>query len=177
MNKLRRLVLVAMLAGSTLPLGASCATPPINNPDVGSYWILGASGQVVPATEVPGAQAQRVVVSTVGGIWEDSAHSGLDAPLKKGDQLLVTVWLKAETAQGGTGHVNIKLEENDAPYNAVGQREVAPNATWAPYTYTATVKQNYPAGAVSLVLQYGDKPQTLLIGPMTVTKSGDSQPN
>jgi hypothetical protein len=141
------------------------AAAPMNATDVGGYWIMGPAASVVQEPGVPGGVAQRVTVDQPGDIWADSAHSSVIANVAKGRELTVTAWLKSDSSNG---HANIKLEENDAPYSAVGEKAVSPTGSWVAYSFKVTPSRDYKAGALSVVIQYGDAKQTIYVGPITV---------
>lgn len=154
-----------------IPIAAFAQQSALNNSDVSSYWILGAPGKVVQDDGIPGGSAQTITVPASEDIWSDSTHSAVTTPIKRGDHLIVTAWLKAQTSEGKPGHANIKLEEDDAPYNAVGQLEVSPSSIWKAYSFTLDSKKNYAPNSLSLVVQYGDTRQTISVGEISVVNT------
>src|SRR5690349_15751004 len=133
MTPLRRaaIVLLALLAA---PAGAALPPAmPVIERDPARLAVSGADHQLVPVTGQPFAQAIRVAVKQrQANVWNAQLRAPITAPVKRGDVLLMTFWMRAVSTGAEAGEVaaNAIFERSSPPHNKALQIRCAAGREW-----------------------------------------------
>lgn len=128
--------------------------------------------------EIPGGGA--AIVFTVERASEQAFDCGTNVPLlgKIEPGQVVTVGFYARTVAGGSsdgkGAVNVRFQENAAPYAGFGDRPLAIGSSWQWYEVSATADRAIRAGSATVALQLAGAKQVVEIGQMIVVTGAPS---
>ncbi|MEI7732939.1 MAG: endo-1,4-beta-xylanase [Verrucomicrobiota bacterium] len=175
-----RIVLSYLLAGlcfAAYPaaLDAARGTPVIS----GSLKPVGQPefhrAELVTVANQPFAKAWRVqVLSKTEHTYEVQLQAASQAPVKQGDTLLVTLYVRCLDSRDetGEGRVEVVFENNRAPHAKSLAAPVAIGRDWQPITRAFKAGESYGLGQAQLYVACGFYPQTLEIGGVTLQNLG-----
>ncbi|GAA0527572.1 hypothetical protein FHS83_002201 [Rhizomicrobium palustre] len=149
----------------------------VNDPSVGwSVYGALAKSELIKDPAITGGVAERITLSGKGEHpWDAGASSPLIKPVAAGDVLLLAFWARVQTPATGTDSADItgKLQENTAPYNALGaDTPVHIGAKWKLYYVYGTAAKAYAPNTVTASLQLASAQQTVDFGPLFVLNFG-----
>lgn len=172
--------------GAVVLLGAALLAPAYADGDLLSkavndpsrvWGVFGklAKAELIKDAAVSGGTAERVAVSAKGGNpWDAGASTAIVKPVQKDDVLLLAFWAKAVTPpEGGAVEIVARIQENKAPYAAVGTQEtVRLTDAWKMYYVKGMAAQDYPKGAISAALNIATGAQVFDLGPIMIIDFG-----
>lgn len=163
-------VVVAAIAGTAGAQngGSVIAKVPVHG------WIIWGKNQTnsrVNDAAVEGKKAVRVVVPTASSRpGEATAQSPIKGAVPQGSKLRMTVWLKASgTSAGEPGRVILKLKQAKPPYGNLAEQKVDVGSEWKAYSIEHVAAQEIPGGSTNVTVQMSIAPQTIDVGPASVT--------
>ena len=146
----------------------------INSPNVGSWSTYGSqTSKKIADANVQGGQAFEVTVTAAGPTpYTTAAQQDVTGPIKKGDKIIVAVWLKATTTDAGGPKVHLRMQTNSAPYSAIAEGDAPVTGVWKMCTIQAIADADHPKGTASLAVHLGGVVQTVDLGPAFVLDMG-----
>lgn len=146
----------------------------INGPTPETFTVygLGRKPAVVKDKNVQGGRALRVPIA--GGSdqpWSVGLISSINQPVKKGDKLVVAVWVRAETLPEGASTAKIATIQvglAKEPYSTVFRGEAEVGSAWKMVHVAGTADRDYAVGDISVSLHLATARQVLDIGPILV---------
>jgi hypothetical protein len=141
----------------------------VSNPNIGSYQIYG-SGQTnkkVKDASVQGGQAVEIKTTGDGNPWDGAAQVEVNQKITKGDKLVCAIWLKAKS-DSGTVQIPGRLQINEPPYRAIGEKNFEPEAEWKMYILETIADADYEKGKLMFVVQLNTGKQVVHLGPAFV---------
>lgn len=186
---MKRLVIaaaVAVLAAAAAPSTAqeapaaparpSVMDQAVNAVHVNSFNVYGpGETHAIIESAVQGGRALRVDVTTAGANpWDVGAGSLTTKPIRRGDVLLLAVWLRAERLPAGaeTARVNVRLQEAAPPYAGIGSADVRVGSEWKMYFAQAVAARDYAPGAAGATIQLASASQAIDLGPVFILDFG-----
>jgi GH35 family endo-1,4-beta-xylanase len=143
---------------------------------VGGYNGAGDNVTPVSVTEatLPFRKALRVSRATVG---ENSYAAAMlwtsVTPIKKGDLLIATMYLRNVTPQQGTLNIDLTFQLKDDPYTpTLSSTTPVDTQTWRKYAIPFRAIQDYPAGKSTLQIRYSLAIQSFDVGGVAITNFG-----
>lgn len=137
-------------------------------------WIIWGKNQTnsrVSDAGVEGKKAVRVVVPEASSQpGEATAQSAIKGAIPQGGKLRMTVWLKASgTAAGEPGRAILKLKQAKPPYGNLAEQKIDVGPEWKAYSLEHVAAQAIPGGSTNVTVQMSIAPQTIDVGPASVT--------
>ncbi len=177
---LSRISVIVFLMGALVNIANAAPVVQVLQTDtvatVEGYKGAGDSVTSVTATEatLPFKQALRVSRATVG---ENSFAAAMlwtsVTPIKKGDLLVATMYLRNVTPKQGTLNLDITFQLRDEPYTpTLSSATPVDTPTWQKYAIPFRAVQDYPAGKSTLQIRYSLAVQSFDVGGVAVTNYG-----
>lgn len=155
------------------------AASALNAPAVPGHGTYGAKTSIIDDAGVPGGKALRVEAEKGANDWDASVLSGVKAPVKAGDDLVLAFW--ARLVAGANGATSSTLPWNSvslatAPWTAVfgGPATIGPQ--WKLYEIRGRADRDYAAGALQAGIQVANARQTIDFGPIYVARAAGAAP-
>ncbi|ESQ76714.1 hypothetical protein [Asticcacaulis sp. AC402] len=146
----------------------------INDPSSGWQVYGQQTNKRVRDSAVQGGYAIEVKIPAKGAnSWDSSAQTDITGDIKKGDKILAAVWLKSKTEDGQPARLNMRLQVNAAPYNALVESSQTVGAEWQLYSIQTVATQDYDKKTTVLVVHLGGAKQTVYMGPAFVLIPGE----
>jgi Carbohydrate binding domain len=98
--------------------------------------------------------------------WSIAPRQVLNAPIKKGETIVVRAWLRSPQA----GKVAVILEQNKAPFAKTIDNLLRLSTDWKQYEVRGTAAQDFPAGSARFSLYLAYDPITVDIANLQVVK-------
>jgi hypothetical protein len=169
----------ALLAFSLLPMTAQAKDDDIlkhliNSPNAASWIAYGSqNSKQIKDASVQGGQAFEVQVTSPGpNVYTTAAQQDLTGPIKKGDKLIIVLWLKANGATAATTPLHVRMQVNSGSYDGIVDDDVNITSAWDRYVLQAVSAADHPKGSSVLVVQLGQAKQTIDLGPAFVLDMG-----
>lgn len=149
----------------------------LNAPDTIYGYGTGLTTSAIQAPDVAGGKATRAVATKAGGnTWDAGAGTPINGAIKKGDTILISVWLRAaETPNGAPSATlsQIGVHQSVSPWGIIAATGATlPKGQWKRVTAFAVATADYPAGTTGFGLQLGGAVRTIDIGPVYVLNLG-----
>jgi len=150
----------------------------INNPNSASWIAYGSqTSKKISDPAVQGGGAFEVTVTQAGPQpYATAAQQDITGPIKKGDKLIIAVWLKATTADSSPSSLHVRMQLNAAPYTGVTEGDVTVNSAWKLYSVEGVADADHPKGTVALAVHLGNAKQVVDLGPAFVLDMGSDAP-
>ncbi|BAM03104.1 endo-1,4-beta-xylanase [Phycisphaera mikurensis] len=127
----------------------------------------------VEATGQPHAQALRVAVpEAVSPRWAVQVTHTVDAPIRAGDALLATFWLRCVESTTGEGQVRFDFEMNAEPHEKSLSQVLYAPAGWKRFQLPFEAGRDFPAGGSQAAFQVAFLRQTVELGGFTLENFG-----
>ncbi len=152
----------------------------INDPDNRDWAFYGTKTAPVPTTfaGLPGgASATLLEVEEKGkNPYDVGANIPILEAISEGDQISVTLVARglSKTVEGGGGRLNMRIQQNGAPYDGFGDKLLLLKPTWRRYQVKMQAQKPLAIGKASLALQFAGDAQTIEIGGVFITKEGNA---
>jgi hypothetical protein len=176
---LAALCLTAMLAASS-PVAAQQAAPSmadrlVNDPRVEalSPYGLNLPPAIRTDKQVQFGKAMRVQLSGHPDFWRIGVTTPVLKPVRKGDQIVIAFWARAEKTEGGApGRIGrVQLEATPVVRTIFEQAfEVGPE--WKMYQFKGTADRDYAPRQLNTAMQLDAAKQVLDLGPVFVLDYG-----
>ncbi len=170
----------ALLAFSLFPMTVHAQSDDIlkhlvNSPSAGSWIAYGnQSNKPVKDASVQGGAAFEVQVTSPGPqVYTTAAQQDITAPIKKGDKLIVVLWMKAAGTTPAPLHV--RMQVNSGSYDGILDSDVTVTNTWDRYVVQGVSAADHPKGTAVLMVQLGQAKQTIDFGPAFALDMGPAQ--
>lgn len=144
----------------------------IDNPEKDVWATQGKeqTTKVVKSAGVPGDYAMQVKVKAPGrNPWDVAAQSPISGAIKKDDVVLFAVWLRAAD---GPGEVNLRVQQSDAPYQAIAETALTLKPEWTMVYVSGRSPLELAPGKASVAVHLAKAKQTVEIGPSMVLDFG-----
>ena len=162
----------ALLAFSLVPMAAQARQDDIlkhlvNSPNAASWIAYGSqNNKQIKDAGVQGGGAFEVQVTAVGPQpYTTAAQQDITAPIKKGDKLIVVLWMKSTTADGSPANLHVRMQVNSGSYDGILDQDVAVTNSWNRYVVQGVSAADHPKGTAVLMVQLGQAKQTVDFGP------------
>jgi hypothetical protein len=141
----------------------------INDPNT-SWTVYGPqTNKQVRDKNVQGGGAIEVTVDAVAGNpWDAAAQVPITRKISKGDRILAAAWLKAVTTSGAPADLNMRLQINTAPYDALVEKRQSVKDGWKLYSIETVATRDYAEGTCVLVVHLASAQQVVDLGPAFV---------
>jgi len=118
----------------------------------------------------------RVSVSVKGNPWEVGAGSPMSKPIKAGDAVLVSVYLRApQLKDGETTPVSyFGVNETSPPYTNIAKGSAEVTNQWKVYHASGVASKAFAADQVGVGLQLGAAQHVVDLGPVLVYNFGQN---
>lgn len=93
-------------------------------------------------------------------------------PVKKGDIVLASFWIRGLEAATGEAYVGLVFETRREPFTQGANFEATAGTAWQHYRVAFAAPTDYPAGEAVLNLRLGYAPQTIEIGGVSLQNFG-----
>lgn len=149
----------------------------VNNPAV-AWSVFGDSikSELIKDGTVSGGVAERVTVRAKGEHpWDGGAYSLAVKPIATGDVLLLAFWARAQEVPASADgiDINARLQENAAPYPAIGSdTPIHIGTSWKLYYAHGIAAKDYAPNAVAASLQLATAQQVIDFGPIFLLDFG-----
>ena len=134
---------------------------------------------VVDVTDAPAElSAPRAVrIETLKGAamwWDVQKILPNVRPIRKGDVLHLTVWLRCTDVKDETGQGSVRLyfQKNSTPYEKSVMRQVRVGPTWTLVPLAFRAHRDFAPGVGALGLAFGDMPQTVEVAEGALVNYG-----
>ncbi len=170
----------ALLAFSLVPMTVHAqdndiAKKLINSPNAGAWIAYGSqTSKPIKDATVQGGGAFEVQVTSPGPqVYTTAAQQDIIAPIKKGDKLIVVLWMKAAGTTPAPLHV--RMQVNSGSYDGILDSDVTVTNTWDRYVVQGVSAADHPKGSAVLMVQLGQAKQTIDFGPAFALDMGPAQ--
>jgi hypothetical protein len=146
----------------------------VNSPNPASWIAYGnqTSKQIKDPT-VQGGGAFEVQVTSPGPQpYTTAAQQDLTGPIKKGDKLIVVLWMKAAASATSPAPLHVRLQVNSGSYDGILDSDVNVTNSWDRYVVQGVSAADHPKGSSVLLVQLGQAKQTIDFGPAFVLDMG-----
>lgn len=148
----------------------------INTPSIGyNLYGTGYSAGVVKDATVVGGQALRVTVAQPAAhAYDIGATAPLTKPIRKGDALVVAVWMRAPKVAGGES-LSLPFMGLIGPapgYAQIVAGEARAESAWVLRSVRGTALQDYQPGQATVTLHLGAQKGVIDLGPVFVLDLG-----
>lgn len=146
----------------------------LNTPAPENFAVYGLAGKpaVVKDKAVQGGRALRVVIPAASDQpWTIGLTSSVNQPVKKGDKLVIAVWVRASTLPEGAMSAKIagiQLGLSKEPYTPVFRGNAEATGEWKMVHASGVADRDYAAGELNASLQLATGKQVFDIGPILV---------
>lgn len=144
----------------------------LNTPAPESFAVYGLATKpaVVKDKSVQGGRALRVAIPAASDQpWTIGLTSSVNQPIKKGDKLVIAVWVRASTLPEGAASARIagiQLGLSKEPYTPLFKGEAEATGEWKMVHASGVADRDYAAGALNISLQLATAKQVFDIGPI-----------
>lgn len=175
---------VLALAGPAVAQTPAPAAPPvqkkmvdylINRPFVEGWYSWGLTPSPTPqaVTGVTGGKAMAFEVKKAGNPWDVGAVMPNTGAIRKGDIVLLAVWIRRAGGPAGTTVPLLLLESSDEPKTTVAKAQNVPlGEGWQLVYASGQATADFAAGKTTVILQVGRDAQTLELGPALIFDFG-----
>lgn len=135
--------------------------------------------RVVEVPELPGGYAYQAKVRRVKPRpWDISIATNVTGAVRQGDSVAVAFWARAKEPDRdtGTGHIQVRLQQNASPYTGVVEQVVEIGPDWQLYEIKGVSAHSFGGSQMSLAFNIGDYKQTIEIGQYFVLNLGPAAP-
>ena len=170
-------ILAFTLAPMTVRADDDISKHMINAPSAGSWIAYGQqTNKPIKDPVVQGGQAFEVQVTAPGPqTYATAAQQDLTAPIKKGDKLIIVLWLKAASAADGTQTpLHVRMQVNSGSYDGILDGDVSITNKWDRYVVQGVAPGDFAKGTSVLAVHLGQAKQTIDLGPAFVLDMGPS---
>ncbi len=146
----------------------------INNPNSASWIAYGSqTSKKIADPAVQGGQAFEVTVTQAGPQpYSTAAQQDVTGPIRKGDKLIIALWLKAATADNAPSNLHVRMQLNAAPYTGITEGDVSVGGAWKMYSVQGVADADHPKGTAALAIHIGNAKQVIDLGPAFVLDMG-----
>jgi hypothetical protein len=129
---------------------------------------------LVPVTDMPFSRALRLALKDEASHeWAVQLRAPTAAPVRKGDAILATFYLRTEVPQeGGVGETQFVFELAHGPYTKSVTYPVQGGATWSKVYVRFQAAADYAPGEAQMIFRLGYTPQVIHIGGISVEDFG-----
>lgn len=130
---------------------------------------------VVPVEGQPFDKALRAEVKEKNqNPWDVQLGLSVQKPVRAGDVILATVYLKAEASrqESGEAQTELVMELSRAPWSKSVEYPLRAGAEWKKVLVRFKAERSYAPGEAQLLFRLGYEPQTILVGGVTVENFG-----
>ncbi|MBM7407391.1 MULTISPECIES: hypothetical protein [Sphingomonas] len=163
-------------SGGAAPQQLDIMSRAINAPSIGyGLYGTGYAAKVVKDGTVVGGQALRVTVAQPAAhAYDIGATASVTKPIRKGDALVVAVWMRApKVAAGESLSLPFVGLIGPAPgYEQIVAGEAKAEAAWSLRSVRGTASQDYQAGQATVTLHLGAQKGVIDLGPVFVLDLG-----
>jgi hypothetical protein len=169
---MKSLILAALaalcLTGAAAPQTADTL---LNTPS--ANWNVYGAAQThkgVRDKTVQGGGAMRVTLAAKpANAWDAGASNAIDKPIRKGDKLMLAVWVRLHAGgAGGTTEIAAAIQRSTAPYAPIVNGRLAVTPEWKLVHIQGVADADYPAGAANIALSLGTNAHVVDLGPAFV---------
>jgi len=146
----------------------------INNPNTASWIAYGSqTSKKVSDSTVQGGAAFEVTVTQAGPQpYATAAQQDITGPIKKGDKLLIALWLKTTTPDNSPSTLHVRMQLNAAPYTGIAEGDVTVGNAWKLYSVQGVADADHAKGTAALAVHLGNAKQVVDLGPAFVLDMG-----
>ena len=146
----------------------------VNSPNAASWIAYGnQNSKQIKDPTVQGGGAFEVQVTSPGPQpYTTAAQQDLIAPIKKGDKLIVVLWMKAAASATSPAPLHVRMQVNSGNYDGILDSDVGVTNTWDRYVVQGVSAADHPKGSAVLMVQLGQAKQTIDFGPAFVLDMG-----
>ncbi len=158
--------------GTPLPPGTSLLG------GMAAFKVNGEAAKVevssVPAEGQPFKDALRAEIKLASNSeWTVQLQAPTSAPVKKGDAVLATFYVRSVKAQaGGVTETQFVFEKAGSPYTKSVQYPVKLTPEWRKVQVRFEAREDYAAGGAQMIFRLGYEPETFEVGGATVETFG-----
>ncbi|WP_251566873.1 hypothetical protein [Erythrobacter sp. 3-20A1M] len=137
----------------------SAATGTFENRDDPTIWLGKSTNFTAPAA---GANP-----------WDLTTAIPIDAPIAAGDQLMIAIAAKTESAQtpDGKARIEMRVQGSEPPYDGFGENAFSVGPKWQLIRIKTTATRAFAAGQARLALHFAGAAQSVDIGPVYIFKA------
>ena len=169
-------------AADNAPLAALQAALPgrlIDDPTSLDWTTYGKDVAVKPVrgVDAPGGGALQFTVTKAGAtMFAIGTALPLTAAVKPGQRLVVAFWARTISAEtpDGLGSVNVKFQENAAPFAGFGDRLLSIGKDWKLYEVPVVADKPLGKGVGTVVFHLGGAKQVIQFGQTIVVEGASS---
>ncbi len=163
-----------LLVTQTIPSGPSAlATDAALTTPVGGLERTGSRAEIVAASGHGFAKALRVVV---GGPSAETNATQLTlpnaVPLRAGDTMLATLWLRGSRPGGGSGRIELLFERATEPWTKSATQGIDVKDGWRRVEIPFRAAEPYAPGQAMLSIRLAFGPQTVELGGIELKDLG-----
>jgi GH35 family endo-1,4-beta-xylanase len=165
------------LTPQTMPLPAG-GTAIIEIANISRFTLAGDARQdaqvrVVPVQGQTFNQAWNIkTMRTPGSPWLIQLVCDVAMPIKKGDVMLATFWLRGLETDTGEAFAALVFEEKNEPFTKSASYETSAGAQWQQYYVAFEAAGDYAPGEAAVNLRVGYGPQTIELGGVSLVNYG-----
>ncbi|HLV65901.1 MAG TPA: glycoside hydrolase family 44 protein [Polyangiaceae bacterium] len=132
--------------------------------------------QVIPVSGQPFGEAlQAKIKQPSNSEWSVQVQATTTAPVKKGDRLLATFYVRAAEMQAsGKAVTEFVFEKASGPYTKSIQYPLFLGPEWRKVQVRFTSREDYAAGEAQMIFRLGYEPEVIEVGGITVENFGQS---
>lgn len=145
----------------------------VSTPDGTTHEVI----TIPEADKVPFTKAVRVNVGQtyVPTYTAQVMSEPTTGPIRKGDTVLISCWLRSPSAQGGSsGVASFRLQQDGPPWNAPADGSTSVGSSWKQVFGTGTAAEDFPAGRMRVAFHIGQQRQQLDFGGLVVVNLGSN---
>lgn len=153
---------------ASLPAQKKMADYLINRPFVEGWYSWGLTPAPTPlaVTGVTGGKALVFDIQKAGNPWDVGAIMHNTGAIKKGDIVLVAVWVRRTSGPAGTRIAALALESTDEPKTVLARVYDAPlGEGWQMIYASGQAAADFAAGKTAITMHLGRDPKVLELGP------------
>jgi len=146
----------------------------VNSPNAASWIAYGSqASKQIKDPAVQGGGAFEVQVTAVGPQpYTTAAQQDITGPIKKGDKLIVVLWIKAAASAASPTPLHVRMQVNSGSYDGILDQDVNVTNSWDRYVLQGVSAADHPKGSAVLMVQLGQAKQTIDFGPAFVLDMG-----
>lgn len=169
-------VSVALTGGAA----TAAAAEPLNDPYT-ARWDMEGSGlrrNIVESETAPGGAALEVSMRRrLEEVWRSRVTVPLVQDIKRGDEVELQVWIRAERPIRGldTGNLDLQLVRTSEPYDSIFSENIRPTGEGQYYTVRGVAEADFDADDVVFGANLGYGRQTIQFGPIMINRVSSAE--
>src|SRR5579862_9275610 len=170
-------MLAAFLLALQIPNTATLVLAPdaLLKTPVGGLDQTDATATYIDVSGQPFNKALRVKIQKTSDLTNATQLTiPISTPVKQGDTMLATLWVRGQNATGGAGRVEFLFEKTTDPWTKSVTQDVSAERSWHRYLVPFSAAQSYVPGEAMASFRFAFGPQLVELGGIDVSDFGTS---